>query len=70
MTESIPARLSRLPDLAYDLSWTWGPGRDVFRRLDYTLWRESSHNPVMMLNRITAEVIMNMPRLRLKWAIS
>jgi len=57
MTESIPARLSRLPDLAYDLSWTWGPGRDVFRRLDYTLWRESSHNPVMMLNRISAEAL-------------
>ena len=25
---------SRLPDLAYDLSWTWGPGRDVFLRIE------------------------------------
>jgi len=54
-TDLIPARLSRLPELAYDLSWTWGPGRDVFRRLDYTLWRQTSHNPVAMLHRITAE---------------
>src|SRR5262245_5366926 len=51
---ALPARLSRLPELARDLSWTWSPARDVFRRLDYTLWRETSHNPVMMLERITA----------------
>ncbi len=48
----IPARLSRLPDLARDLWWSWNTGRDVFRRLDYSLWRQTSHNPVMMLNRI------------------
>ena len=26
---------SRLPELARDLSWTWNPAREVFRRLDY-----------------------------------
>src|SRR5678816_4636275 len=50
----IPARLSRLPDLARDLWWSWNTGRDVFRRLDYSLWRQTSHNPVMMLKRIDA----------------
>ena len=49
----IPARLSRLPDLARDLWWSWNTGRDLFRRLDYSLWRQTSHNPVMMLNRVT-----------------
>jgi len=48
-----PARLSRLPDLARDLSWTWNVARDVFRSLDYTLWRQTAHNPVMMLRRIS-----------------
>jgi starch phosphorylase len=49
----IPSRLSRLPELAYDLWWTWNPARDVFRRLEYTLWRATAHNPVMMLQRLS-----------------
>jgi len=28
--------------------------REVFRRLDYALWRRSAHNPVKMLQQITA----------------
>jgi glycogen phosphorylase len=54
---ALPARLSRLPDLAIDLSWTWSPAREVFRRLDYTLWRQSAHNPVMMLRRVSPETL-------------
>jgi starch phosphorylase len=53
----LPPRLSRLRDLALDLSWTWGPARDVFRRLDYTMWRQTAHNPVMMLRRMPAEAL-------------
>ena len=45
----LPQRLLRLPELALDLSWTWNAGRDVFRRLDYLLWRQTAHNPVLML---------------------
>src|SRR5262245_33303621 len=55
--QPLPSRLSRLPELAQDLSWTWSPARDVFRRLDYRLWRQTSHNPVMMLRRISKEAI-------------
>src|SRR6187549_343788 len=50
---TLPARLSRLSDLANDLWWTWNPAREVFRKLDYRLWRETAHNPVMMLNRLS-----------------
>ena len=53
----IPSRLSRLPELAYDLWWTWNPARDVFRRLDYPLWRATAHNPVMMLKRMTTDAL-------------
>ena len=46
----IPARLSRLEELAVDLWWSWNPeARLVFRSLDYTLWRATAHNPVRML---------------------
>jgi starch phosphorylase len=49
----IPARLSRLPELAHDLWWTWNSAREVFRRLDYAMWRQSVHNPVRMLQHVS-----------------
>ena len=45
-----PERIHRLDELAIDLWWSWQPdARAVFRRLDYTLWRSTAHNPVRML---------------------
>jgi len=52
---ALPARLSRLHELALDLSWTWNPARDLFRLLDYRLWQQTRHNPVLMLRRMDAE---------------
>ena len=46
----LPDRVSRLGELAVDLWWSWHrDARSVFRRLDYTLWRATAHNPVRML---------------------
>jgi starch phosphorylase len=46
----LPERVARLEDLAVDLWWSWhSDARAVFRRLDYTLWRATAHNPVRML---------------------
>ena len=56
-TTTVPARLSRLSELASDLWWTWNPAREVFRRLDYPLWHRSGHNPVRMLERVTPETL-------------
>jgi starch phosphorylase len=59
----LPARISRLEELATDLWWSWHPeGREVFRKLDYDIWRTTAHNPVRMLWVI--------PRLRLEEAAS
>jgi starch phosphorylase len=49
---ALPPRLARLHELALDLSWTWNPARDVFRQLDYRLWQQTNHNPVLMLRRL------------------
>jgi starch phosphorylase len=47
---ALPARISRLDELAVDLWWSWhAEPRAVFRRLDYPLWRATAHNPVRML---------------------
>ena len=59
MTASFPAlpdRIKELGELASDLWWSWHyRARDLFRRLDYTLWRSSAHNPVAMLRQISPE---------------
>jgi starch phosphorylase len=55
---AIPERLRRLPELAGDLWWTWNTqAREVFRRLDYQLWRQTAHNPVFMLRVISPELL-------------
>jgi len=52
----LPDRLHRLHELALDVWWSWDDrARQVFRKLDYTLWRATAHNPVQMLQRITPE---------------
>jgi starch phosphorylase len=53
---SLPTKLERLRDLAYNLWWCWNlEAIDLFRRLDRQLWEESGHNPVLMLGTIKQE---------------
>jgi starch phosphorylase len=55
---SLPERLFRLDELATDLWWSWHPeGREVFRYLDYALWRATAHNPARMVRTIAPEKI-------------
>ena len=52
----LPARISRLGELACDLWWSWNaPAREVFRDLDLPLWRFTNHNPVLLLHLVEAE---------------
>jgi starch phosphorylase len=52
----LPERIARLEELATDLWWSWhGEAREVFRRLDYALWRATAHNPVRMLRLISRD---------------
>src|SRR4051812_20143513 len=52
----LPARISRLNDLACDLWWSWNAeGREVFRDLDLPLWRFTDHNPVLLLHLVDPE---------------
>jgi hypothetical protein len=46
----VPRRIERLVELTYNLWWSWHPqGRDLFRMLDYGLWKAGGHNPVKIL---------------------
>ncbi len=52
----LPRRIERLVELTYNLWWSWHPeGRDLFRMLDYGLWKAGGHNPVKILREISAE---------------
>ena len=53
---ALPPALSRLSELAYNLLWSWDHTiRSLFRRLDPALWKESNHNPIQLLGRISQE---------------
>ncbi len=53
---ALPPPLSRLSEIAYNLVWSWDHTiRSVFRRLDPGLWKDSNHNPIQLLGRISQE---------------
>ncbi len=52
----LPPRIGRLAELTYNLWWSWHPeGRDLFRMLDYGMWKFSGHNPVRILSEVDPE---------------
>jgi len=56
LQDKVPAKIGRLPELSYNLWWSWTPdARELFRRLDYPLWRQTRHNPVEMLMLLSTE---------------
>lgn len=54
----IPERLQPLQEIAYNLWWTWNPSAvDLFRCIDRNLWEETCHNAVLLLGRISQEML-------------
>ena len=44
---SLPRRINRLGELAYNLWWTWNPdSQRLFSRIDKELWESTYHNPL------------------------
>lgn len=51
---SLPDRLARLKDIAYNLWWVWEPEAiPLWTRMDIDLWEEVYHNPVKLLGAIS-----------------
>ena len=51
---ALPTALDRLMELGLNLMWSWNHGvRAIFRRLDPVAWKESNHNPIVMLGRVS-----------------
>ncbi len=50
---ALPERLEGLAPLACNLAWSWHrQARALFRRIDKTLWQATSHNPIVLLQRV------------------
>src|SRR5258706_6220578 len=47
---TLPTRISRLHELAYNLWWSWHPeARALYSRLDPDLWGQGGHHPFPLL---------------------
>lgn len=56
LDDKVPDRISRLPELAYNLWWSWNhDARMLFKQLDLTRWRSTQHNPVQMIQEMGEE---------------
>ena len=50
---SLPRRIGRLGELAYNLWWIWNPdAQRLFVQIDRPLWESIYHNPVTFLRRV------------------
>ncbi|MCP4709293.1 MAG: glycosyltransferase family 1 protein [Planctomycetes bacterium] len=60
---SIPDNLRALKEIANNIWWTWEHDAiDLFRRVDHTLWRQTNHNPVMMLGKVSQDRLEKLAR--------
>jgi starch phosphorylase len=47
---TLPRRINRLGELAYNLWWTWNPdAQRLFARIDNVLWEKTNHNAIQFL---------------------
>jgi len=50
---SLPRRINRLGELAYNLWWTWNPdAQRLYLRIDKELWENTNHNPILFLRQV------------------
>jgi starch phosphorylase len=50
---SLPRRIGRLGELAYNLWWSWNPeAQMLYSQVDKTLWENVGHNPVVFLQKV------------------
>ncbi len=50
---SLPAKIGRLGQFAYNLWWAWNPDVQLlFANIDKPLWNQVNHNPVALLRKV------------------
>jgi starch phosphorylase len=50
---TLPRRINRMGELAYNLWWTWNPdAQRLFSRIDSVLWENTNHNAIRFLQLV------------------
>ncbi|MDR3117984.1 MAG: glycosyltransferase family 1 protein [Mediterranea sp.] len=53
---TVPAELEKLVEISRNIWWSWNyEATELFNDLDPELWKESGHNPVLLLERMSYE---------------
>jgi len=59
----IPAELARLPELAFNLYWSWSPpARAMFRLIDRELFERVQSSPVALLREVPSARLAELTR--------
>ena len=59
----IPAELACLSEMARNIWWSWTPeARELFKSLNPTLWKECGLNPVLLLERLSYETLVELSK--------
>ena len=60
---TLPAGLSKLQEIAYNLWWCWnGDAKDLFRYIDLDAWHRAGSNPVVLLNTISYDKMVELTK--------
>ena len=60
---TLPAELSKLQEIAYNLWWCWnGDAKDLFRYIDIEAWHRAGSNPVVLLNTISYDRMLELTK--------
>ena len=58
---NIPERLAPLKELSRNLWWSWNEdAREIFRNIDEEIWEECSHNPIVLLEKVSYQRFLRM----------
>ena len=60
---TLPAELSKLQELAYNVWWSWNAeAKDLFRYIDNDAWHRAGSNPVVLLNTISYDKMVELTK--------
>ena len=53
---ALPDRLERLPELVFNMWWSWSPeALNMFETIDPVFWDQTNHNPVKLLRLVSPD---------------
>lgn len=61
VTAKLPKKIEQLKELANNYWWCWdSDAKELFNRIDRHLWDEVHHNPVLMINKLSQEKLLEL----------